>query len=31
MLMDCETTVEGLTKQMSAAEITNYGLASPAH
>lgn len=30
-LMDCETTVKGLTKQMSAEEITNYGLVSPAH
>lgn len=30
-LMDCEITVQGLTQEMSAVEITHYGLASPAH
>ena len=29
-LMDCETTVQGLTQEMSAVEMTHYGLASPA-
>lgn len=29
--MDCETAVQGLTQEMSAVEITHYGLASPAH
>lgn len=30
-LMGYETTVQGLTQQMSAVEITHYGLASPTH
>lgn len=29
--MDCETTVQGLTQEMSAAEIAHCGLASSAH